>query len=222
MQNHAQLSAGHMQIAMGAIADPAAAAKPLEDYAVPCPACGKPVPFEPRSRYRQRKVAALEKVLEQLKRAPQADSVGGQMVAYAQGACTRFLGLLRTDCPLEDVRQEAGKIRLVMESLPFGKGHPARAVVEEVCSIAASDIGQWKNLPEAPVDDVELKRQEFLKALGALGGAAPAQAPAKAATAAAPKRRRLALPLIILAVLLFVAWKTGLFDSLAASLSGSE
>ena len=145
----------------------------LENYVIHCPGCEELLPFEPRSRYRQRKELAVEHRLEALAEWPAADDADRAAIADAIRLGTIFHRMLTSDFPLTKIRESRDKfLRVISEDAAAGKstlkGHSVMRSLRDIMAIACGDIGERNDLPEAPVDEVEEKRAALLKSLDAL------------------------------------------------------
>lgn len=172
--NEDQLSARHMIGAMSALKDPANARRTLEDYSIACPHCDALMPFEPRSEYRRRKALAVSRRLERLVSELESltgserefHSMAGQLGAVA-------LQMLETDMPLETLFDSEDKLLSVFadeirKCNAEPKRHRAWRWLQETFAIACSGIGERDDLPAAPAEEVEEKREALLSSLDEL------------------------------------------------------
>jgi endogenous inhibitor of DNA gyrase (YacG/DUF329 family) len=194
--NSDELSARHMLGFMSALKDPANARRMLEDYTIACPRCDALIPFEPRSDYRRRKALAVSRRIERL--VSELETFTGSerdFHAMAGQLGAVVLQMLETDMPLETLFDSEDKLLSVFadeirKTNAEPKRHRAWRWLQETFAIACSGIGERDDLPAAPVNDVEEKRESLLRSLNELHQeqrpqAAVAQsAPARAAPAA--------------------------------------
>jgi len=182
--------------AMSALKDPANARRTLEDYTIACPRCDALMPFEPRSEYRRRKALAVSRRIERL--VSELESFTGSerdFHAMAGQLGAVVLEMLETDMPLETLFDSEDKLLSVFadeirKTNAEPKRHRAWRWLQETFAIACSSIGERDDLPAAPVEDVEEKREALLRSLDELhqeqcSQAAPVQsAPAPVAAKA--------------------------------------
>ena len=188
-----ELGARHMIATMSALKDPANARRTLEDYTIACPRCDALIPFEPRSEYRRRKALAVSRRIERL--VSELESMTGrerEFHAMAGQLGAAVLEMLETDMPLETLFDSEDKLLSVFadeirKSNTEPKRHRAWRWLQETLAIACSGIGERDDLPAAPVDDVEEKREALLRSLHELNQEQRPQA-AAARSAPAPER----------------------------------
>ncbi|MCF7788872.1 MAG: WD40 repeat domain-containing protein [Prosthecobacter sp.] len=169
--NADQLSARHMIGAMSAMKDPANARRLLEDYTIACPRCDALMSFEPRSEYRRRKAIAVSRRIERLVSELESTADGERgFLAMAGQLGGIALQMLETDMPLETLYDSEDKLLSVFaeeicKTNAEPKRHRAWRWLQETFAIACSGIGERDDLPAAPVEDVEEKREAFLRSL---------------------------------------------------------
>jgi hypothetical protein len=169
-----QLSARHMIGSMSVLKDPANARRMLEDYTIACPHCDALMPFEPRSEYRRRKALAVSRRIERLM--AELESLTGSerdFHAMAGQLGSIVLQMLETDMPLETLFDSEDKLLSVFadeirKTDAEPKRHRAWRWLQETFAIACSGIGERDDLPAAPVEDVEEKREALLRSLDEL------------------------------------------------------
>ena len=191
--NADQLSARHMLGAMSALKDPANARRTLEDYTIACPRCDALIPFEPRSDYRRRKALAVSRRIERL--VSELESFTGserEFHAMAGQLGAVVLQMLETDMPLETLFDSEDKLLSVFaeeirKTNAEPKRHRAWRWLQETFAIACSGIGERDDLPAAPVEDVEEKREALLRSLNELHQEQRPQAAAAVRSAPAAK-----------------------------------
>ncbi len=190
-----ELGARHMLATMSALKDPANARRTLEDYTIACPRCEALIPFEPRSNYRRRKALAVSRRIERL--VSELASLTGserELQAMAGQLAAAVLEMLETDMPLETLFDSEDKVLSVFadevrKTNAEPKRHRAWRWLQETLAIACSGIGERDDLPAAPVDEVEEKREALLRSLNELQKEQRPQAAAAAARPApAPER----------------------------------
>jgi hypothetical protein len=191
--NTDELGARHMIGAMSALKDPANARRTLEDYTIACPRCDALMPFEPRSEYRRRKALAVSRRIERLVSEVEsaAESERG-LHAMAGQLGTVVLQMLETDLPLETLFDSEDKLLSVFaeeirKTNAEPKRHRAWRWLQETFAIACSGIGERDDLPAAPANDVEEKREALLRSLNELHQEQRPQAAAQSAPAPAAK-----------------------------------
>jgi len=169
-----QLSARHMIGSMSALKAPANARRMLEDYTIACPHCDALMPFEPRSEYRRRKALAVNRRITRLFTEIES-ATGGErdLLATAGQLGAVVLEMLETDMPLETLFDSEDKLLSVFadeirKTNAEPKRHRAWRWLQETFAIACSGIGERDDLPEAPVEDVEEKREALLRSLDEL------------------------------------------------------
>ena len=189
--NADELSARHLLGTISAVKDPANARRTLEDYTLACPRCDALIPFEPRSDYRRRKALAVSRRIARLM-SEQESLTGSEREFHAMagqlGAVV--LQMLETDMPLETLFDSEDKLLSVFadeirKTSAEPKRHRAWRWLQETFAIACSDIGERDDLPTAPVDEVEEKREALLRSINELH---QDQRPQAAAAQSAPDR----------------------------------
>jgi hypothetical protein len=178
----AELTSANMKAAGVLMRDYEDADGILADYPVTCPRCSQFVPFEPRSRYRQRKTMALKDRLRRLESMRPSDEAEKRAILMARSVCAVVLESLQSDVPLDTVRENALKLRASIDA-EVGE-HPgiadqeAFSMIGDTLSVACADVGERADLPGAPAGPATPRRKT---------PAAPTQAPA---AAPAPSSRR--------------------------------
>lgn len=170
VQDENQIGGSNMRAALLVLKGRPDARELLENYVIHCPGCEQLIPFEPRSRYRQRKELAVQQRLSALAALPSADEADRHSIDIAGKFGEIFHHTLQTDMPLGTIREMADDIFRVVASEaeagePVLKDGPAMRLLRDIIDIACADIGERNDLPEAPVDEVEEKRAALLRAI---------------------------------------------------------
>ena len=153
----------------------------IDNYPIPCPACGRFMPFEPRSEYRRRKVEALRQRGVEVDAAIGAQDEKIRLLTWP--AAKMLVDMLETDYPLEAVREDMPGLRTRLQSAfeTFGAAdHRVVALMEDMIAIAESDIGERTDLPPAPPDPVTALLDTMMTAIpnAAAKTPTPAEPPA--------------------------------------------
>ncbi len=193
---HDLLMAGHTQVLLAVLGggDAERIRRITEDFEVACPACGTPVPFEPRSLYRRRKLMAMSRrftALADLEKDPdrpwETRAMSPDETRILDLTC-RVAGVLceslEGDYPLERVREHAAQLIAATEqeiaSLGAGRAaaEPLR-LLREMAAIAQADVGERQDLVDVSAEAVKAED-------GRIAALLDPSRPAPAATQPAP------------------------------------
>lgn len=164
------VGAGHLKAGLALLRSPDGVRELIENHTILCLRCGKPMPFEPRSRYRRRKAMAVQERLEELGRLQLPDTTGRRALGLALKLGEVLHRALQSDYPLDEIRAMVDESARVLEAETFPKEpelrrHPAMQSLLQMMAIARADVGELDDLPEAPADDLEEKGRVLIKAV---------------------------------------------------------